>query len=114
MRFKIISVVTGLALLASALPAQAAGLTSAQVTAVVSLLQSFDVGAETIAHVQMVLGGQSSGEQERHASGSEPERHPGNGTGMATSSSSGMMPPGQAGKMICNRRCSSDGRATPW
>jgi hypothetical protein len=46
----------------SATPAQAAALTSSQVQAVVSLLQSFGVDSNTIANVQVALGGYSTSE----------------------------------------------------
>ncbi len=96
MRLKIISVATGLALLMTAMPAQAAGLTSAQVTAVVSLLQSFDVSSDTIAHVQAVLNGQNPG----GSGGERQEGRPGMGMGSSTPGAPGM-PPGQFGKMLC-------------
>jgi hypothetical protein len=103
MRLKIISIATGLALLMTAMPAQAAGLTSAQVTAVVSLLQSFDVSSDTIAHVQAVLNGQSRpNDQEGHinipARPDEREGYPSNNSGSTTPK---LLPPGQFGKMLC-------------
>jgi peptidoglycan hydrolase-like protein with peptidoglycan-binding domain len=103
MRLKIISVATGLALLMTAMPTQAAGLTSAQVTAVVSLLQSFDVSSDTIAHVQAVLNGQSRpDEREGHinipARPDEREGYPSTNTGSTTPK---LIPPGQFGKILC-------------
>lgn len=43
-----------------AAPAQAAALTSAQVSAIISLLQSFGADASTVANVQTTLGGSST------------------------------------------------------
>jgi hypothetical protein len=96
MRLKLISIATGLALLATAVPAQASGLTSAQVTAVVSLLQSFNVATDTISHVQQVLNGQPGPDRP-----DEREGYPSMNTGSSTPGMPGKMPPGQLGKLAC-------------
>ena len=70
---------------------QAASLTTAQVNAIVGLLQSFNADAKTVAQVQMVLTGQKpeGGWQTSSSSWS------------GATSTQGGMPPGQLGKMVC-------------
>ncbi len=74
---------------------QAAGLTSAQVSAIVGLLQSFNADAKTVAQVQMVLTNQKpSGEHEGGW-------NTGSTTWSGATSTPGTMSPGQYGKMMC-------------
>lgn len=94
MRSKFLGVLVGFALLAFAMPTQAASLTQDQINAVVNLLQSFNVEASTITHVQAVLNGKTP-------QGGEGRPGPGMGAGMMGSSTPGMMPPGQFAKMMC-------------
>jgi len=100
--------VLGLSLLVPAL-ASASGLTSAQVGAIVSLLQSFNADAGTVAHVQAVLNGQpapggSGHEQGQGGGDNENEWNP-----LATSTTSHLPPPSMMGSttppMLMGKAC---------
>ncbi len=85
-----IGALVGVSMLVPAV-AGAAGLTTTQVTAIVSLLQSFGADASTVTNVQLVLSGQQPSQKEDHD------------WAMSASSTSPSMglPPGQMGKMAC-------------
>lgn len=105
MRYPIATLVgVGLAL-SLALPASAAGLTQDQINSVVSLLQSFNVNANTITTVQAVLNGQTpphmgGGDQGENENQSGSSWQNGSSTAPMTGNPWGM-PPGQVGKMLC-------------
>lgn len=81
---------------------QAAGLTSDQANAVISLLQSFNVDAHTIATVQMVLTGQNPGSGMNTMGSSTMPWMNGTSTMSWHDTGIGMrMPGGQMGKMMC-------------
>jgi hypothetical protein len=82
---KLIGILVGFSLLVP-LVSQAAGLTSEQINAVVSLLQSFGADPSAVLKVQLVLSGQKPHEEEEM--GSSTSRGPG-------------MPSGQLGKLAC-------------
>lgn len=83
----------GLMLFFSAVPAHAAGLTSDQINAVISLLNSFGVEASVVANVQAVLNGHVPSKE----TGSNDQW-----SATATSTASGQFTPsGQMGKMAC-------------
>ena len=71
--------------------AGAAGLTNDQVTAIVSLLQSFGADTNTVADVQKVLQGQPTESHELR----------GNVTTAGQGIAPGLLPPGQMGKLAC-------------